>query len=129
MRLTFKHENYVIDGKRHYTRHYTVYHGKNEIGCISFIRENRKIYLLYVEVYKEYRKLGYADKIIEILLSYKNVDCIIGESLTTSRGFWNKMIHKYNGSRRNFTYYDNTSSSFVIPKNNISNREMYETFD
>ena len=129
MVLKFRRENYIINGKRHYTRHREILDGKNIIGCISFVRENRKIYLMYVEIYNEYRGKGYGDKVIETLLNYKNVDCIIGEALVGSRGFWHKMIRKYNGSRRNFTYFDNTSSAFTIPKNNITNDEMYDIFD
>lgn len=36
------------------------------------------------------------------------------------------MIKIYNGERRNIYYSDNTTSSFVIPKNKINNNEIYD---
>lgn len=127
--LKFKHEFYDMGEGKRYTRHYTIYDKGEQIGCASFIRKNRMLYLMYVEVYDEYRHKGYGDTIVKQLMEYKNVDCIVGETLVESRGFWNKMIRKYNGKRRNVTYNDNTSSSFVIPNTKITNDELYDFFD
>ena len=129
MNLKFKSEGYVFNGETHYWHLRRIYDGKVPIGSVAFVRDRRKLYLMFIEIKREYRGRGYAEAVLNKLLSYKNVDCVVGETLRQSRGFWHKMIKKYNGTRRNVTYYDNTTSSFVIPKNEITNDEMYEMFD
>ena len=60
-----------------------------------------------LKIYQQYRHNYYGYQVIEYLLSHYKVKCIIGEILYTSRGFWNKCIHKYNGQRHNIVYLDN----------------------
>lgn len=80
----------------------------------------------YIEINQELQHRHYGYEIIEYLLFHYKPYCIIGESLYSSRTFWNKCIHKYNGQRKNIVYSDNCSSSFVIPKYDISQEKVYE---
>lgn len=108
-----------------------IYKGNDKIGEITFIKKNKILLILFMEIYPEHRNRYYGYKVIEYLLSHYKINCIIGECLITARGFWNKCIHKYNGQRRNIHYSDNCSSSFVIPQYKISNSDIYnllETF-
>ena len=128
--LKFKKIKYEIHGVPFYEdKKYNIYDGNKKIGTISYIKKYRKIIIEYLNIFDEYKKMGYGSKVVETLLSKNSIECIIGETLGTSRGFWHKMIKKYNGSRRNITYNDNTTSSFVIPKNKITNEEIYSLFE
>ena len=129
MKLRFKLESYEYRGKKHYWHTRQVYDGRIHVGSVDFVKDNRWVYIMHIEIFEEYRGNGYAEEILRMLLNRKKVDCVVGETLEESRGFWSKMIRKYNGSRRNITYYNDTTSSFVIPKNNITNSEMYKLFD
>lgn len=128
--LKFKKIKYEIHGVPFYeNKKYNIYDENKKIGTITYIKKNKKIVIEYLNIFDEYKKMGYGNKVVEILLSKNSIECIIGETLGTSRGFWHKMIKKYNGSRRNITYNDNTTSSFVIPKNKITNEEIYSLFE
>lgn len=100
-----------------------------QIGTISFAKRNHMIVIEFLELYPEYRRQGYGYQIIEHLLSHYKVNCIIGETLYSSRGFWHKCIQKYNGQRHNISYSDNCSSSFVIPKYPVTNDEIYSCLE
>lgn len=104
---------------------YNIYNNKLLIGYIEFIKKDDILILGYLYIYCKYRDKHYGYKIIEYLLSHYKVTCIIGETLYESRGFWNRCIHKYSGQRKNITYTDNCTSSFVIPKTKISQIEIY----
>ena len=104
---------------------YNIYDNKLLIGYIEFIKKDNILILGYLYVYCKYRGKHYGYKIIEYLLSHYKTTCIVGETLYESRGFWNKCIHKYNGQRKNITYTDNCTSSFIIPKIKMSQIEIY----
>lgn len=105
---------------------YYIYIAAQPIGEISFIKRNNIILIGYLHIYEDHRNRHYGYQVVEYLLSHYKINCIIGETLYESRGFWNKCIHKYNGQRKNITYCDDCSSSFVIPKCNISRLEIYD---
>ena len=67
--------------------------------------------------------------IFKDLFSHYKFKCIVGETLKESRGFWNKCIRKYNGMRRNIYYSDNCTSSFVIPRQEISYKQIWDLLD
>ena len=108
---------------------YTIFISNKEVGSIEFIRKNKMIIILYLHIYTPYRHNHYGFQVVEYLLSHYNPKCIIGETLKSSRGFWNKCIHKYNGQRKNISYSDDCTSSFVIPKYNITDSNVYDLLE
>ena len=119
--------------KKYYNHSYDIYDGR-KIGAITFQIKHRILMLKYLEISPEYRNQKYGEKVIDYLLSKNNVDCIIGETLKSSRGFWRKEIKRLGGTRVNTTYCDNTTSTFIIPKMKIDDlyeclREMYHILD
>lgn len=127
---TKQSENKIhLEKKQFYKYQYTIYSDSTEIGSITFIIQNTILIITFLEIHKEYRSQYYGYQVIEYLLSYYNVNCIIGETLKESRGFWNKCIRKYNGQRKNISYNDDCTSSFVIPKFNMSNEEIYRLLE
>lgn len=119
--------------KKYYNHSYDIYDGR-KIGAITFQIKHRILLLKYLEISPEYRNQKYGEKVIDYLLSKDNVDCIIGETLKSSRGFWRKEIKRLGGVRVNTTYCDNTTSTFIIPKMKIDDlyeclREIYHMLD
>lgn len=119
--------------KKYYNHSYDIYDGR-KIGAITFQIKHRILLLKYLEISPEYRNQKYGEKVIDYLLSKNNVDCIIGETLKSSRGFWRKEIKRLDGVRVNETYCDNTTSTFIIPKMKIDDlyeclREIYHMLD
>ena len=109
--------------KKYYNHSYDIYDSK-KIGTITFQIKHRILLLKYFEITPEYRNQKYGEQVIDYLLSKNNVDCIVGETLKSSRGFWHKEIKRLNGARVNITYCDNTTSAFIIPKMKID--DFYE---
>lgn len=113
--------------KYSYSKHcYLIITQNTEIGNITLCKKDNILIICYLELYPEYRHKSYGYQIIEYLLSHYKIKCIIGETLLTSRGFWNKCIKKYNGQRKNISYSDNCTSSFIIPKYEISQLDIYK---
>ena len=105
--------------KKQYCNHtYNIYDGR-KIGFVTFQIQHKILMLKYLYVSPEYRNQRYGEKVIDYLLSKANVNCIVGETLKSSRGFWRKEIKRLNGVRVNTTYCDNTTSAFIIPKMKI----------
>ena len=109
--------------KKYYNHSYDIFDGR-KIGFITFQIKHRILLLKYLEIIPEYRNQKYGERVIDYLLSKNNVDCIVGETLKSSRGFWHKEIKRLNGVRVNTTYCDNTTSAFIIPKMKID--DLYE---
>lgn len=119
--------------KKYYNHSYDIFDGR-KIGFITFQIQHKILMLKYLEISPEYRNQRYGEKVIDYLLSKNNVDCIIGETLKSSRGFWHKEIKRLGGARVNTTYCDNTTSTFIIPKMKISDlygclSEIYHMLD
>ena len=112
-----------------YKNTYHIIRSSQKICNISFIRKHHMIIIGYIEIKPEYQQKHYWYAVIKHLLFHYKPYCIIGESLYSSRTFWNKCIHKYNGQRKNITYSDNCSSSFVIPKYDISTKGVYNLLE
>lgn len=113
--------------KQKYSKYYYSIIEKNtEIGNITFCKKNNILIICFLEIYPEYRHKSYGYQIIEYLLSHYKTKCIIGETLLTLRGFWNKCIKKYNGQRKNISYSDNCTSSFIIPKYKMNQQDIYD---
>lgn len=108
---------------------YFILAGSKHIGEITFAKKNKIFVIGFIEIYQKYRNNHYGYKVIEYILSHYKINCIIGETLNQSKGFWNKCIKKFNGQRKNISVCDNCSSSFVIPKYNISKEQMYELLE
>ena len=122
-----------LQKKKYYNHSYDIYDGK-KIGAITFQIKHRILLLKYLEITPEYRNQKYGEQVIDYLLSKNNVDCIVGETLKSSRWFWHKEIKRLNGARVNTTYCDNTTSTFIIPKMKISDlygclSEIYHMLD
>lgn len=107
------------------SRLYLIYDNNKNVGEIEYKKINKKLIICSLVIYENYQNKGYAKKTIEYLLNTHKIDCIIGETLESSRGFWHKMIIEFNGCRKNITYCNNCTSSFIIPKQNISCNEVY----
>ena len=104
--------------KQYYNHTYNIYDG-HKIGFVTFQIQHKILMLKYLYISSEYRNQRYGEKVIDYLLSKANVNCIVGETLKSSRGFWRKEIKRLNGARVNTTYCDNTTSAFIIPKMKI----------
>lgn len=109
--------------KQYYNHSYDIYDGR-KIGFVTYQIRHRVLMLKYLYISPEYRNQKYGEKVIDYLLSKKNVGCIVGETLKSSRGFWHKEIKRLNGVRVNTRYCNNTTSAFVIPKMKIN--DLYE---
>ena len=94
------------------------------IGTIDFIKRDHMIFIGNLLIYKKHQHKHYGYEVIEYILSHYKINCIVGETLYKARGFWNKCIQKYNGQRKNVTYSRACSSSFVIPKYEISEEQI-----
>jgi hypothetical protein len=108
---------------------YLIQSSSNCIGEISFKKKNCILIIAFIEIYPSYRNQHYGYQVVEYLLSHYKVHCIIGEALSVSTGFWQKCIHKYGGQRKNIVFHDNCSSSFVIPRYQISSDEIYQILE
>ena len=104
--------------EQYYNHTYNIYDGR-KIGFVTFQIQHKVLMLKYLYISPEYRNQRYGEKVIDYLLSKANVNCIVGETLKSSRGFWRKEIKRLNGVRVNTTYCDNTTSAFIIPKMKI----------
>ncbi len=104
--------------EQYYNHTYNIYDGQ-KIGFVTFQIQHKILMLKYLYISPEYRNQRYGEKVIDYLLSKANVNCIVGETLKSSRGFWRKEIKRLNGVRVNTTYCDNTTSAFIIPKMKI----------
>ena len=107
-----------LQKKQYYNHTYNIYDGR-KIGFVTFQIQHKILMLKYLYISPEYRNQRYGEKVIDCLLSKANVNCIVGETLKSSRGFWRKEIKRLNGVRVNTTYCDNTTSAFIIPKMKI----------
>lgn len=108
---------------------YLILYKKEQIGEIIFIKKKRIIVIGYLHIFHQFRKNGYGDLVVQYLLTHYKIDCIIGETLPTARKFWKKCIEKYNGQRKNVSYYENCTSSFVIPKYAISREKIFNLLE
>ena len=104
--------------------HYNILCKDQKIGEISFTRKREVFIIGYFKILEYHQGHHYGYQVIDYILSHSKVKCIVGQSLYSSRGFWNKCIHKFNGQRKNITTRDSCSSSFVIPRYQISKYRM-----
>ena len=123
MSLKFKRQ-YIGAHKLRYK--YKILKGSKEIGEITLLKKNKILILGFLYIFNQYQgqHLGY--EVIDHILSHYKINCIVGQTLYTSRGFWNKCIKKFNGRRKNIVTCNNCSSSFIIPTYKISDYEMRE---
>lgn len=107
--------------------HYYIFEKGKPVGVIEY-KPYRKKYILvsFLEIYPEYRNqhLGYSA--VELLMKKHPTKSLVGETLESSRGFWGKCISKYNGTRKNMAICTNCTSSFIIPKREISGQELWD---
>ena len=107
---------------------YNIFCNDQKIGEISFIKRRIKKKIIFIigflKILEYHRGNHYGYQVIDYILSHYRVDYIVGQSLYSARGFWNKCIKKFNGQRKNITIYNNCSSSFVIPRHEIDIDEM-----
>lgn len=111
-KVIFKKEEYTNDS-------YNIIVDNDDVGVIRYKIINGIACLGFIGIYESERGHGYASLAIEHLLNSKKVDCIIGETVKDSRGFWTSQINKFGGHRFHITYCNNTTSSFVIPNVDI----------
>ena len=109
--------------------YFLIYDRKQEVGTLEFIKKDNILIIAYLKIYPEYQHKHYGYQVIDYLFSHYKFKCIIGETLKESKGFWNKCIRKYNGMRRNIYYSDNCTSSFVIPRQEISYKKIWDLLD
>lgn len=73
------------------------------------------IALSHIDIYKEFRGLGYGKQIIKFLFSRTHPEGIVGESLKTSTKFWQNCINTFGGySTKEGRMFGNTAFAFVI---------------
>lgn len=114
------------DSEQIATTLFFIYNRKQEVGTLEFIKKDNILIIAYLKIYSEYQHKHYGYQVIDYLFSHYKFKCIIGETLKESKGFWNKCIRKYNGMRRNIYYSDNCTSSFVIPRQEISYKQIWD---
>lgn len=108
---------------------YSIYDNDVKIGEISFIKKKKIFIIGYLKILEYFQRQHYGYHVISYILSHYKTDCIIGQSLYDARGFWNKCIKKFHGQRKNITTCRNCSSSFVIPRYEISSDKMTELLE
>lgn len=106
---------------------YYIMNDNVSVGEIIY-KPYHKDYILvgHLDIYPAFRGLGFGYATVEYLLNRYPNRSLIGETLKTSRGFWRKCIERYNGIRKNLFSCDNCTSSFVIPKRDISYEELWD---
>ncbi len=129
MDIKFLHLKKIVFCGYTFKNEYNIFYKDIKIGEINFIKKKRILVISFLSISKEYRRQGYGYLLIQYLLSHYKIDCIIGETLPDARSFWAKCIKKYNGQRKNVSYCENCTSSFVIPKYSISRREVYDLLE
>lgn len=122
-KISIKHE-YPKKSPWYEPHAYIIYKGKTAIGYIRFKIVRRILVIGYLNINENYRNNHYGYMVMEYLLSHYKIKCIVGQSLKESRSFWNKIIKRYCGQRRNYCTLDNCSSSFIIPKYKITACEL-----
>ena len=114
---------------RHIHNKYYILLDATKIGSLVCKKKNNILILGYLYIYPEYQQQGYGKQTIEYILSHYKIKCIVGETSYESKRFWNKCIKQYNGQKRKINYCDNCSNSFVIPKYNITDDELYDLLE
>ena len=125
---------YIKFKKDYFGYNFIIYYKRFEVGYISLQFINKFIYISSIEIYKKYRKKGIGKLIVDYLFNRYKRDYIIGETLYSSRGFWNKMIKRHYGMRKNIHYCNNCTSSFILCRNESikcnklfnNNKEFYK---
>lgn len=103
-----------------YKYHWEIWERRTKVGELTYTVSGRFVILGYLYICPAHRKKQFGYKTVEYLLKRYPTKSIVGETLSTSKGFWRKCIKKYNGVRKNVSYCDNCSSSFIIPKRDIT---------
>ena len=127
-KIFIKHR-YAKDSCWYSPHEYNIYRGTERIGFINFTIKNKILVIGYIGIELPYRNMRHGYKTIEYLLSHYKVKCIVGQSLTPSRSFWNKCIKRFDGQRRNISTMENCTSSFVIPKYRFSDSDLKKLLD
>lgn len=109
--------------------HWEIWERKNQIGEITYMICGKYVILGHLDIFSEYRKQHFGYKAIEFLMKKYPTKSIVGETLSTSTGFWKKCIKKYNGARKNISYCINCTSSFIIPKRDITYDELWDCLE
>lgn len=109
---------YISFKKDYFGYNFIIYYKGIEVGYISLQLIKNIIYITSIQIYKEYRYKKIGESVIEYLFYRYKRNYIVGESLYSSRGFWNKMIKKHFGMRKNIHYCNDCSSSFILCRNN-----------
>lgn len=107
------------------SNYYIIQRNQISIGEITYRIQNNIFILSHLWIYPEHQDSHYGYEVIEYILNQYKPICIIGETIPKAEQFWNKCITKYNGQKREITYYSNCLFTFVIPKQEISNNEIY----
>lgn len=123
-KVKYKIKDYWVYEKREYN----IIKNNIEVGTIKYIKTNKVFFIKGLYLKEEYKKQGIGTLVIDYILNNYKIDYIMGEALIESRGFWAKMIKKYNGFRRNITYSENCSSTFIIPKAKCTSNDIYNRF-
>ena len=105
---------YIKFKKDYFGYNFRIYYKGDEVGYISLQLEKKIIFISSIQIFKKYRNKNIGGFIIDYLFNRYNKDYIIGETLNSSRGFWNKMIKRYHGMRKNIHYCDDCTSSFIL---------------
>lgn len=66
---------------------YFILSGSKQIGEIVFKKKNKVFIIGFIVICKEHGSQHYGYKVIEYVLSHYKINCIIGETLSESKGF------------------------------------------
>ena len=87
----------------------------HDVGEVIMQISRPYIALSHIDIYKEFRGLGYGKKIVKEILDRFRVRAIVGESLKTSSKFWNNCVETFGGyTTKEGRLFGNTVFAFVV---------------
>ena len=88
---------------------YYIYDNNNVVGILEYVIYDNEVEVKYIKIYKEYRRMGIATKVINLLKTKDNY--IIGDSLPEAIEFWKSLGAIFDDP---FDNYDTVLTPFTI---------------
>lgn len=88
---------------------YYIYDNNKVVGVLEYVTYDDEIEIKYIKIHKEYRRMGIATKVINLLKTKDNY--IIGDALPEAMEFWKSLGAIFDDP---FDNYDTILTPFTI---------------